>query len=319
MSRDNAIHRMASLAQELESSLTPEQRSAASGGLEDPSLREWSYLPGDRPGLALEDLSLEQHAVVVELLSASESPEGAGRAVGAIEVERVRRTLGAGSAPPVGTDRYWLRLLGRPGREPWGWRVNGHHLAVHVVVADGACSVTPHFIGSEPAVLPADSPWPGRRLLGPEEDLARALLASFGADLRDAAVVRDRAPDDILTGCDPVADPTALPSGLPRGDMPPAQQAQVDGIVRLYLSRATTRGANAAWSAAVDAGLDRIRFAWAGSTETGVGRYYCLHGPTLIIEYDNTQDGANHAHSVWRDVTFDWGGDLLRRHRAANH
>ncbi|MGH3346526.1 MAG: DUF3500 domain-containing protein [Nocardioides sp.] len=316
---DNAVHQMTRLARQLESSLTTEQRTAASDELSDPRQREWSYLPGDRPGLALQDLSPDQRAVALELLTASESPEGAGRAIGAIEVERVRRTLAAGVAPPAGADRYWLRLQGVPGQEPWGWRINGHHLAVHVVVSGGECSVTPHFIGSEPAILPADSPWPGRRLLGPEEDLARELLDSLEPDRRDEAVASDRAPDDILTGADPVADPTVLPPGLARGDMTSAQQEQVDGIVRLYLSRAPEARASAAWSAAADAGLDRISFAWAGSAEVGVGRYYCLRGPTLIIEYDNTQDGANHAHSVWRDATFDWGEDLLRRHRATSH
>lgn len=90
MSQDNAVHRMTLLAQQLRSSLTTEQRRAVSGELGDPRLREWSYLPGDRPGLALQDLSPDQHAVALELLTASESPEGAGRTVGAIEVERVQ-------------------------------------------------------------------------------------------------------------------------------------------------------------------------------------------------------------------------------------
>lgn len=315
MPEDNdSVHRMTGLARELEASLTAEQRAAAREELSDPNLRDWTYLPGDRPGLAMLELSPDQHAVVLDLLRATESPDAAGRAVGAIEVERVRRTLAAGAPPPAGADRYWLRLLGVPGREPWGWRVNGHHLAVHVVVAGGECSVTPQFVGSEPAVLPDESPWPGRRLLGPEEELALALLDSLEPDRRAEAVASDRAPDDILTGADPVADPTVLPPGLARGDMTPAQQEQLDRIVRLYLSRAPQATAEAAWSAAAEAGLDRLSFVWAGSTDAGVGRYYCVHGPTLIIEYDNTQDGANHAHSVWRDASLDWGEDLLRRH-----
>lgn len=319
MPPDDAVQRMSDLARQLDASLSADQRERATEDLTDPRLREWTYLPGDRPGLPLLDLDPEQHALALELVEASESPERAGLAVGAIEVERARRALASGEEPPAGADRYWLRLLGRPGREPWGWRINGHHLAIHVVVAGGECSVTPHFVGSEPAVLPEGSLRPGRRLLGPEEDLARALLDSLEPDRRRQAVASDRAPDDILTGADPVADPSVLPTGLARGDMSTGQQEQLDLLVRRYLARAPEARARAAWAAATDAGLDRLELAWAGSVEPGVGRYYCIHGPSLLIEYDNTQDEANHAHSVWRDVTMDWGADLLRLHRSSSH
>ncbi|KNX37487.1 DUF3500 domain-containing protein [Luteipulveratus halotolerans] len=319
MSDRDVVESMSELVAALMTSLSSQQRAQVAGALDDPRLREWTYLPGDRPGLPLADLDAEQHALALRLVASTESAAAAGRAVGAIETERVRRTLAAGVEPPAGSDRYWLRVLGTPGEQPWGWRINGHHLAVHVVVAAGECSVTPQFVGAEPAVLPDDSPWPGRRLLGAEEDLARDLLDALEPDRRAQAVAGDRAPADILTGADPVADPSVLPAGLARGDMEPSQQARLDDLVRRYLARAPDSRARAAWTAAEGAGLDRIRFGWAGSVEPGVGRYYCIHGPTLLIEYDNTQDDANHAHSVWRDVTHDWGGDLLRRHRAEQH
>ena len=63
-----------------------------------------------------------------------------------------------------------------------------------------------------------------------------------------------------------------------------------------------------------DAGLENLYFAWAGSMERGEGHYYRIHGPTILIEYDNVQNGANHVHSVWRDPENDFGDDLLRRH-----
>ena len=74
--------------------------------------------------------------------------------------------------------------------------------------------------------------------------------------------------------------------------------------------------ADAAWEAAIDAGLDAVTFAWAGSLERGEGHYYAVRGPTFLLEYDNTQDDANHIHSVWRDLRRDWGGDLLAAHYA---
>ena len=62
-----------------------------------------------------------------------------------------------------------------------------------------------------------------------------------------------------------------------------------------------------------------MHFAWAGSTAAGDPHYYRLQGPRLLIEWDNTQRKANHAHSVWRDPTADFGLDLLARHYAAHH
>ncbi len=67
-----------------------------------------------------------------------------------------------------------------------------------------------------------------------------------------------------------------------------------------------------------DAGLDAVHLAWAGPTEPGAPHYYRLQGPRLLIEWDNTQRGANHAHSVWRDPVADFGLDVLARHHATH-
>ena len=62
------------------------------------------------------------------------------------------------------------------------------------------------------------------------------------------------------------------------------------------------------------AGFDKVRFAWAGGIEPGQAHYYRIHGPTLLIEYDDTQNNANHIHTVFRDLENDFGGDVLRAH-----
>ena len=61
-------------------------------------------------------------------------------------------------------------------------------------------------------------------------------------------------------------------------------------------------------------GLDGIKFAWIGGTERGDAHYYRVQGPGFLIEYDNTQNNANHIHLVWRDFTGDFGRDLIRMH-----
>lgn len=283
------------------------------GSLDDPHLTDWSYLPGDRPGLPVEGLSSDQHELFIGLLRAAHSTEGARLAEGAVEVERVRRQLATGTWPDG--DRYWIRVLGDPdGDGPWGWRVNGHHLAVHVVVVGDTFTVTPHFLGSEPARLPT-----GERLLGPEEDVARELARSLDPEQRTLGISSATAPDDILTRHDPVADPSLLPRGIGRDLLGPDQRQLLDQLVRRYFDRAPRDYADHCWAEAQEAADERVRFAWAGSTDPGQGHYYCVSGPDFLIEYDNTQDDANHAHSVWRHLRDDWGADLLRAHYARSH
>jgi hypothetical protein len=304
-------------ARALLASVDPEQARALGESLHDPRLREWTYLPGDRPGLSLSDMSPDQRESALALLESAHGPLGAELAMGAVQVERIRRELVTGA--PIDADRYWFRVLGDPGTgEPWGWRVNGHHLAVHVVVAGDRTSITPHFIGAEPAEIPS-GPDAGRRLLGPEEDLARELLTSLDADQRGAAVFSATPRDDILTRADPVADPSRLPEGLRYGDLTEPQRTGLRRLVRRYLDRAPAAYAEQCWAEALEAGVDRIGFAWAGGADRGARHYYCVTAPNFLIEYDNTQDGGNHAHSVWRHLRHDFGADLLRLHYAAGH
>jgi hypothetical protein len=64
----------------------------------------------------------------------------------------------------------------------------------------------------------------------------------------------------------------------------------------------------------MEQGLARFRFAWAGSLTPGEAYYFRVHGPVTLIEHDNTQNGANHVHSVWRDLAADFGHDALAEH-----
>ena len=251
------VQRMLHAARALVAGLDPEQAAMLGGSLNDPTLREWSYLPGERPGLSLADMSSGQRESALALIDSAHGPVGAELAVGALQVERIRRELVTGA--PVDSDRYWFRVLGEPGAdETWGWRVNGHHLAVHVVIAGGRTTITPHFIGSEPAEIPSA----GRRLLGPEEDLARQLLASLNPDQSRVAVFSATAPDDILTRADPIADPDLLPEGLRYGDLTADQQGLLRLVVRRYLDRAPAEYAERCWTEAVEP-------AWTASVSPG--------------------------------------------------
>src|SRR5204863_375511 len=61
----------------------------------------------------------------------------------------------------------------------WGWRVEGHHLALNFTL-DGSqiVSATPAFFGANPATV-KDGPRKGLRTLAEAEDLARELFQSL--------------------------------------------------------------------------------------------------------------------------------------------
>ena len=296
-------------------SLRTEQQSAASFAWDSPDRTAWSYLPGPRTGLSLVEMTAAQQDLAMALLSVGSGPTDAPHAKGAIELERIRRRLATGTDELDG-DRFWFRVFGNPATDDvWAWHVNGHHLGVHVTVTGAGVATTPSFLGAEPARV-LSGPHAGWRFLAAEEDLGRELLKALNPEQMKEALVSEVAPDDILTRHDPVVETALIPSGISHDDLDPAQQQQLHGLVRRYFERVPSDHAGLCWDRLVDEGLGRLRFAWAGSDRPGQGHYYCVSGPNLLIEYDNTQDDANHIHSVWRDLSNDWGVDLLARHYA---
>jgi hypothetical protein len=313
-SRDAAV--------ELLASLSPELRAKITAPFDTPDHQVWTYLPGDRPGVTLGELSLEQRRLALRLLEIALSERGLADARSVMFVEAIRRSLPQtepGSPVDLGSEqRYFVRILGDPaGFDPWAWRINGHHLALHVTFVAGAVGFTPQFFGAEPATV-LSGPHKGLRTLAAEQDLGFEFLNSLEAGQRELAIVSEKAPDDILTRFDPIADPKVLLRGLPYGELNPEQRQLFSLLIGQYIGRAAGPIGLQTWQDITEHGIERLTFAWAGATEPGGGHYYSIAGPTFLAEYDNTQDDANHIHSVWRDLRNDWGLDLLAAHYAAH-
>jgi hypothetical protein len=207
-------------------------------------------------------------------------------------------------------DDYWVSVFGEPGAGPWGWRFEGHHVSIHASVVQGEVHLTPLFLGANPAVVGDE----GRVVTAPlaaEEALGFELLHALTVEQRSSAVVADRAPDDILTRNDPAVDLDSLGGGVPLRALEGAAASAADALVGLYLRRFPA-GARLPDPAGAT-------FAWSGAPEPGVGHHYRIVAPRLLVELDNTQDGANHVHTVVRDPTSDFGGDALAAHHRAAH
>jgi hypothetical protein len=309
---DPAAAGMAVAARTFLTTLSPKLREQALLPASAADRKNWSYVPGRRRGVRLKDMNAAERSAALALLRASSSARGYEKAVGVIELEGILReieTFGWSRDP----DLYWVTVFGAPGRDAlWGWRFEGHHLSLSFSATRGDALVsTPAFFGANPARVPA-GPRAGWRVLAAEEDLARRLLATLGPAERRRAVVSTGAPSDILMRPGRRLPPE--PEGLPSSEMSAAARDALRSLLAAYVDNALPDIAAARWKRIEAAGAGKIRFAWAGSAAPGNGHYYRIHGPTFVVEYDNTQNHANHIHSVWIDLEGGAAIDLLRRH-----
>lgn len=211
-------------------------------------------------------------------------------------------------------ERYFFSIFGTPSpKGTWAWRVEGHHVSLHFTVVNGTLlAASPTFFGTNPAEV-KQGPKAGLRILSVEEDTGRALLMALNADQRKQAVINAAAPGDIVTMNNVKIDPLN-PAGITASALDAKQRDLLMKVVDAYVGLMASDIAEDRMSKLRAAGLDKITFAWAGDAERGMKHYYRVQGPTFLIEYDNTQNDANHIHSVWRDFNGDFGQDLLREH-----
>jgi hypothetical protein len=302
------------------SALNDRQRAAASFPFDHPERTRWAYVPERRTGIPLQMMDAGQRAAAFEFLGSGLSERGTGLARGIIELEGILRELeGAGGSlggPPRDPELYFLALFaGAGGTHPWGWSFEGHHLSVNVTeLGPHGQIVAPLFMGANPARVPS-GPRAGTRLLGAEEDLAFELLHMLDPGQRARATIAAQPSEDILTRNVSVVPPMAF-DGLPAAEMTIAQQRQLRRLVELYAGRMADSSASRQLRRIEQAGFGRLHFVWAGAHHPREPHYYRIHGPTVLVEYDNAQSNANHVHTVWRDLENDFGGDLLRRHYA---
>ena len=283
---------------------------------EDDERGNWNYKPAPRQGVPLRSMSPRQRRAAVALLESALSRQGAEKARGIMTLEAILGELEGREQDDRTRDPegYFFTLFGTlvPG-QPWGWRIDGHHLSLTFTsVGSGLVAVTPSFMGANPAEVP-HGPRQGWRVLREEEDLARQLLHAFTPSQRELILLAPEAPPDIITGTSRDLQLDA-PAGLPGAEMTEAQKESLLQLVAMFARRFREDLAEAHLQRACAAGVERLHFAWAGGSRRGAGHYYRIQGPTLLIEYDNTQNNANHIHTVMRDPERDFGRDLLRRH-----
>ena len=303
---------MAEASNNFLSALTSEQRAKATFDFKTDERVSWHFIPQRRNGLPLAEMSAAQKHLAQVLLNSALSHRGYFKAVTIMSLEQILFDL-ENKSPRRNAELYYVSIFGKPGPDVWGFRVEGHHLSLNFTInGDTVLATTPSFFGTNPAEV-RTGPRAGLRVLGGEEDLGRQLLFSLDAKQRAIAITTNVAPNDVLSSN--ARKVTRLePLGLCASKMTAQQRETLKALILEFIGRNRAELADADWTKIEKAGWDRLFFAWAGGIEPGQGQYYRVQGATFLLEYDNTQNDANHVHAVWRDIENDFGDDLLKRH-----
>lgn len=304
--------------------LQPKQMAQAVYSFDTTERYIFGYVPKtDRKGLSVNEMNDQQKTAAFTLMKSALSREAYTKARAVMQLELVLKALENRAADDHyrDTGKYFFTVFGKPdSKQAWGWRLDGHHLSF-TFTSDQKKIVagTPGFMGSNPAVV-LSGPEKGKEILHDETSLGLSLVHSLNEKQLTVAMISADAPADILTTDKRVAVITDK-KGISYADMTVGQQKELMQLLSLYIKRYTHLFADAMMADIKKAGTQNLVFSWAGSTEDGPGhpKYYRIQGPTIIIEYDNTQNNGNHVHTVVRDLKNDFGGDLLLEHYRKGH
>lgn len=297
------------------SSLSEEQRTSAQMPFDYLFKEYWHYLPGSttpRIGLRLDAINEKQKEMAFELLRTSLSEKGYNKTRKIINLEKVLAQI-EGDADRRDPDKYFIAFFGNPKEDSlWAWSFQGHHLSFHFTILNGTTSIAPRFMGANPAVV-LEGPSKGEKTLHREETLGFKLINALSEDQLALAVFRDRPFYTVVTTNSIEVGPLR-PVGIRYQDLNAVQKTILLELIDEYLSVMPADLVEKRMKNLKREELASIRFGWAGATQPGIGHYYRIQGSSFLIEFDNSQNQANHIHSVWRDFDGDFGRDLIREH-----
>ena len=301
---------MAAAATRFLDSLDHSQRLQATFGFDDPERINWHFIPRERKGMGLWDLNGAAKDAANALVKTGLTTAGYEKVLQVRSLEEVLYLFEGGDEAARREKRhphrYYVSIFGTPGpKGNWGWRFEGHHLSLNYTIKDGKIvSTTPEFFGANPGLIDAG---PGRalRVLGKREDIARQILKACPEGKLSTLWISKEPPKDIRGGgvAQPVVD---KPQGLTYSDMTPEQQKLLKELLAEYLTAMPAGVVRERMGMIQKSGLDSIHFGWWGGSELNEPHHYVVQGTTFIIEYNNTQNSANHVHAIWRNLAGDF-------------
>lgn len=304
--------------------LNPQQKKQTQLAFDSSERYRFNYVPlDDRKGISINELNATQRKQVFTLLRSSLSETTVEKITGIMQLETVLKELENRSADDHYRDpgKYYLTIFGKPSEQGiWGWRFEGHHISFSFSAKQKSfISGTPSFLGSNPAIVQSGAQ-KNKEILKEETSAGFALLHSLTKEELSKAVISTAAPAEIITGNNRKAMIEQL-EGVRYTEISTEAQVLFLRLLDVYLHRYKNEFAATMLKDIQAAGMENLRFVWAGHQQRGIGKpcYYRIQGPSIIIEYDNTQNNANHIHTVIRDLKNDFGGDQLLEHYKKSH
>ena len=298
--------------------LEAQQRGRATFAFDSDERQNWHFIPRERKGLALREMTPYQRHLASALLAAGLSQKGYIKAVTIMSLEEVLKIIEHDSGEIRNAENYYFSIFGTPSDTGvWGYRIEGHHLSQNYTVVHGRVIDGPSFFGANPAEV-LEGPRKGLRTLAGEDILGVELMHALDEEQRKVAIVNAAAYSDILSGASRKAALQGQPSGLSAERMNGRQFDTLRALIEEYARNVPDELAATRVAQTNQAGRN-VFFAWSGGINHGEPHYYRVQTSSFLIELDDTQDEANHIHSVWRDFTGDFGQDLLAQHYAASH
>jgi len=314
----HAVSLMTECANRFLAALDDNQRGKASFPFDTDERMNWHFIPKERKGLPLREMTAFQKHLASALLAAGLSQTGYIKAVTIMSLEDVLKVMERDSGERRNPEKYYFSLFGTPtDSSTWGYRVEGHHLSQNYTVVHGEVVDGPSFFGCNPAEIREGSR-KGLRTLAREDDLGIELIRSLDEQQQKVAIVEPIAYREILTAASRKAAVAGQPSGLSAAKMNAKQFDALMALMEEY-ARNVPGEVGDRRMAQINKAAQNIYFAWAGGINPSDPRYYRVQTPSFLIEFDDTQDNANHIHAVWRDFSGDFGEDLLQQHYAQSH
>jgi len=298
--------RMLRAANELLSAFGEEERKKLLFDYGSDERFNWHFIPKERKGLALKDMKEEQRSKVTALLAASLSEAGVKRAQDIMGLEEVLREIeGPTRRFPRDPLLYHVWIFGTPSKsDRWGWRFEGHHLSMSFTLnGTEVLSATPIVHGANPALV-KEGPKKGLRVLGNEEDLARAFVTLL--DESQIKLCKGEGDPEEVPGTEKAKYTGPFPAGITGEKLTAEQKEALRKLLRQYATSLEEESAGALLREA-EGDLKDIHFAWRGGLKAGVPHSYMAHSSGFMINYINAQNDAAHIHSCLRLLKGEFG------------
>jgi hypothetical protein len=318
--KPNQPSQMTDAANAFLNSLFPDQKKIVSYTFDDDERFDWHFIPKERKGLSLGAMQNYQRNLAIALIATGLSQQGLIKAETIMSLDQVLFVMEGGPSQfRRDPDNYYITIFGTPSATgSWGFRLEGHHVAQNFTIVNGKVAGSPSFFGSNPGEV-REGNRKGLKILKAEDEVGYDMIESLDAQQRAAAIVDPRAYNEIVTSNSRKAALDGKPSGLQASKMTDAQYKLLMTLIEVYASNMASPLDQARMDLARKQPRENTWFAWTGGVPRGVAHYYRVQTPAFLIEFDDTQNNANHIHTVWRDFEGDFGMDLLKAHYDASH